>query len=483
MPAAPVHFGMRAKRVLRLFFPVLVLAGARLAGASADQACLDCHTDQTLTMQKGKAQVSLFADPAVLAKSVHGSLKCVDCHEGFDATAIPHKASIGPVDCASCHEDSGAKHAFHSRLGRSPVPQGADTACADCHGTHGIASPGAADSPFARGRQAESCGRCHQAARAQFLGSAHGKAMAASPDAPSCLTCHRHAVVAPWAGQTKVELKLVQAALCESCHISKASVADQTLRGSGFVRSFDQSVHGEALKQGRAEAANCVDCHGAHEMNSGLAAGGRMTKIRAAETCAKCHGKIAAEFGSGVHAEALRKGSADAPTCTDCHGEHDIRAHTDPRSPVYAANVAQEVCATCHASLRLTQKYGLSANTFQTFSDSYHGLAVREGSVVVANCASCHSSHAIKSHLDPTSTIYKGNLARTCGQCHPGANTRFTVGSVHVSPESRRGKAGGSPVLDLIASLYVILIVLVVGGMFLHNALDFFKKIRRKLAQ
>lgn len=158
MPAAPVHFGMRAKRVLRRFFPVLVLAGARLAGASADQACLDCHTDQTLTMQKGKAQVSLFADPAVLAKSVHGSLKCADCHEGFDATAIPHKASIGPVDCASCHEDSGAKHAFHSRLGRSPVPQGADTACASCHGTHGIASPGAADSPSRAGARPNRAG-------------------------------------------------------------------------------------------------------------------------------------------------------------------------------------------------------------------------------------------------------------------------------------------------------------------------------------
>ena len=57
------------------------------------------------------------------------------------------------------------------------------------------------------------------------------------------------------------------------------------------------------------------------------------------------------------------------------------------------------------------------------------------------------------------------------------------MGSVHVSPEAARGKDGGSPVLDLIASLYVILIVLVVGGMFLHNALDFLKKIRRKLAQ
>ena len=39
-----------------------------------------------------------------------------------------------------------------------------------------------------------------------------------------------------------------------------------------------------------------------------------------------------------------------------------------------------------------------------------------------------------------------------------------------------------SPILYWIANLYVILIVLVVGGMGLHNLLDFLKKIRRELA-
>jgi cytochrome b subunit of formate dehydrogenase len=132
--------------------------------------------------------------------------------------------------------------------------------------------------------------------------------------------------------------------------------------------------------------------------------------------------------------------------------------------------------------LRLTKKYGIASNTFQTFADSYHGLAVRGGSIEVVNCASCHSSHAIKSQSDPASTINKANLAKTCGQCHPGANTRFAVGKVHVSPEAGTGRDGNDPILYVIATLYVILIVAVVGGMFLHNLLDFVKKIRRKLA-
>ena len=160
----------------------------------------------------------------------------------------------------------------------------------------------------------------------------------------------------------------------------------------------------------------------------------------------------------------------------------NIRKHTDPLSPVHKSNLAQQACANCHASLKLTKKYGIASHTFQTFADSYHGLAVRGGSVEVVNCASCHSSHAIKTQTDPTSTVHKSNLVQTCGQCHPGANMRFTIGSVHVSSETAGGKDGNSPILYIISSLYVVLIVLVVGGMLFHHALDFLKKIRRKLA-
>jgi len=130
-------------------------------------------------------------------------------------------------------------------------------------------------------------------------------------------------------------------------------------------------------------------------MNRAMAAGAKMNRLNVPPTCAKCHDKIAAEFADSIHAAALRKGNQDSPACTNCHGEHDIRGHKDPTSPVHASHVAQEVCANCHASLKLTKKYGIASHTFQTFADSYHGLAVRGGSVEVVNCASCHSSHAI----------------------------------------------------------------------------------------
>lgn len=458
-------------------------AAAGTPAPNSTASCLECHSDEALTMKRSGKKIPLFVDEKLTAQSAHRTLDCTDCHENYDGENSPHLKNAPPVACASCHEKTGAKHAFHPRLAQSPLPAGDDTSCTACHGTHQIAPVKSAAFAFHDGPQAESCGRCHQQARDHFSASAHGRAfLAKEANAPECLTCHREPVVAPKGATATLAQKLAQTRQCESCHVGKENVASQSLRGKKFVTSFDRSVHGAALAAGKAGAANCVDCHGAHDMNRAMAPGARMNRLHVAATCAKCHDKIAAEFDASVHAGALRKGNLDSPACTNCHGEHDIRGHKDPTSPVHKANVAQQVCADCHASLRLTQKYGLNSQTFKTFADSYHGLAVRGGAVEVVNCASCHSSHAIKSQQDPTSTIHKDNLVQTCGQCHPGANTRFAVGKVHVSPEAATGADGNSPVLYIISTLYVILIVVVVGGMFLHNALDFFRKVRRKLA-
>ncbi|HEU5180273.1 MAG TPA: cytochrome b/b6 domain-containing protein, partial [Candidatus Polarisedimenticolia bacterium] len=89
---------------------------------------------------------------------------------------------------------------------------------------------------------------------------------------------------------------------------------------------------------------------------------------------------------------------------------------------------------------------------------------------------SCHGAHDIKASADPTSSVNRANLSLTCGRCHPGATRRFSVGSVHVTMEKAK-----EPILYWIATLYVGLIVVVVGGMFLHNLLDFLRKSSHRL--
>ncbi len=456
---------------------------AAAPAAQTSASCLECHSDETLSFKRDGRKVSLYVNEQVVAKSVHAANECVDCHEGFDGEATPHRNPLTAVDCTGCHEDLGKSHAFHPRLAADKIPSGQDTQCTACHGTHDTQEVKSPAFAFRGAAQVEACGRCHTEAKEHFIASAHGRALEAkTQNAPDCLTCHREPVAVAKHAKPTLQQKLAQTKQCESCHVEKQNVAEQALRGKMFVASFDQSVHGAALYGGDVKAANCVDCHGAHDMNRGMAANARVNKLHVADTCAECHAKTAREFNDSVHATALRKGNLDSAACTDCHGEHAILAPKDPNSPVHEANVAQQVCADCHSSLKLTKKYGIASHTFQTFSDSYHGLAVRGGSIEVVNCASCHSSHAIKSQEDPTSTIHKANLAETCGQCHPGANTRFAVGKVHVSPEAGTGADGNDPILYLIATIYIILIVVVVGGMFLHNLLDFVKKIRRKLA-
>jgi len=446
------------------------------AAAQTRDDCLMCHSDPGLTGGGGQA---LYTDAAVLDKSPHAKLVCVACHTGFRPDEMPHRKNIRPVDCLTCHKGVEVKHAFHPQLAAAlTAGEEPDVSCKDCHGTHDVVSPKDPDSPFNRRNLAAGCGQCHGDVAEEFAASAHGKAHASGvKGAPECLGCHDQKITAATNPENGVGLKLAQERLCLSCHMDNPDVRERTSPSAGFIAAYEQSVHGAALSNGNAKAPNCVDCHGSHQMAKGFDPSSKVSKMNIAGTCSTCHGEVAAVFDESVHGKAVIAGVEDAPTCTNCHGEHTILKHDDPRSPVARQNLSAQVCSPCHSSVALSTKYGIASDRFRTFTDSYHGLAIRGGSVEVANCASCHGSHNIKPSSDSTSTINPANLAKTCGRCHPGANERFTVGSVHVDEKSRTEE----PLLYWIATLYILLIVLTIGGMLFHNAIDFVKKSRRKL--
>ena len=429
-------------------------------------------------MEKGGRSISIFVDERILGKSPHDGVGCVDCHVGFDADNVPHKKKIVPVKCISCHEDVLSKHAFHPQLAQAlSANKQPDVSCKDCHGNHNIVSSKVAGSKFSDEKIGESCGDCHADVKEKFVQSSHGKALYGGvKGAPNCLTCHRHEVSNVAGMRDSLKLKTEQERVCLSCHLDNPDVKAQTSPSAGFIAAYEKSVHGAALLRGNANAANCVNCHGSHVMKKGQDPTALVSKLHLAETCSKCHVKIAKEYEESIHGVALSKGVKDAPVCTDCHGEHDILSHTDPRSRIAASNISARVCSPCHSSVKLSQKYGLASDRFQTFSDSYHGLATKAGSIEVANCASCHGVHNIKPSSDSTSTISKTNVVTTCGKCHPGANDRFTIGSVHIITQSKQ-----EPLLYWISNSYIILIIIVIGGMLFHNFVDFIKKSRRKL--
>ncbi len=467
-----------ASTLVALLAAWVVSATGTLAGTSED--CLGCHGDASLTMQKEGRTVSLHVDGAAFGRSVHADLDCTGCHAGFKADEVPHAKSIKPVNCKSCHADVSESHAFHTAMGRATGTDGAPgVSCKGCHGTHEIASPKTPGTKFSRESLATACGSCHAAIATQYRDSAHGRAASQKvKGAPDCLTCHDRPITRARAGGETVERKLEQEKMCLSCHLDDPEVRARTNPTAGFIAAYEASVHGKALQAGNAAAANCVDCHGAHEMKLGLEASARVNKMHIPETCGACHREIEKEYEIGVHATALHKGNADAPVCTNCHGEHSILRSRDPRAPVAPANVSAQVCSPCHSSVRLSQKYGIRSDRFKTFSDSYHGLAMRGGQVEVANCASCHGAHGIRASSDPASSVNPENLAATCGKCHPGANARFAIGEVHVVMSQQE-----DPILYWIAATYVVVIVGVVGGMAAHNGLDFVRKARRRLEE
>jgi len=248
-----------------------------------------------------------------------------------------------------------------------------------------------------------------------------------------------------------------------------------------MAASYEQSVHGHAVAAGSEKAAVCTDCHGAHEILDAKDSKSSIFKFNVPMTCGKCHDSIAKEFQQSIHGQAVAKANWQAPVCTDCHGIHSIKAHTDPNSPVSAQNVAQLTCARCHEGVRLSQEFGVQGRRASTYLASYHGLASRLGSQVVANCASCHGSHSIFPSSDPRSTINRANLARTCGQCHPGVTEKFTSAKVHV--DAPLSADVGSKAVRWIRRFYLSMIFVVIGGMLAHNLIIWRAKViaRRKL--
>jgi formate dehydrogenase gamma subunit len=427
-----------------------------------DEACLACHGQADMKSEKGR---NISIRPEQHAASVHGILGCKDCHTAIKD--FPHPTKISKVECATCHAEQSAEAAksIHAVLG--------DSACASCHGTvHEIGS--------AAKVQPVKCSECHAAEIKDFADSVHGRAAkAGDPDAPTCTSCHGPVHQIQSAGElTSAVAKRNQPAACARCHADAGFLSRHKIPVLHPVEQYLQSVHGRAVLAGK-DAATCADCHGSHGIQPAWEAQSKVSHWNVVGTCAQCHKEIARQFNESVHGAALKNGARDAPDCTNCHGEHLILDPQNPASALNAANISVQTCARCHADSRLALRYGLPADRVPSYADSYHGLALREGSLTAANCASCHGVHDILRSNDPRSTVNAANLAKTCGQCHSGVNDKFAIGPVHV--QTSTGNA--HPVVRWIRGIYLLVIPLTLGFMVFHNLLDLFAKAKRRAAR
>ena len=287
----------------------------------------------------------------------------------------------------------------------------------------------------------EVCAGCHDKGQ-KMAGTAHA--------ALACSQCHQKHEDYPHPAN-------IAKPVCGSCHEKASS-------------DYKQGVHGQAVAKGNAGAPECSTCHGsAHEVQNPQAAAFRKS---IPDTCGMCHSDISDQYKGSIHGKAVSRGELNAAVCTDCHGEHLILDKKNSSSPVASRN-QRETCGQCHGNVILARRFGMPADRLTTFDSSFHGLAAKGGAQTVAGCASCHGIHNILPSSDPKSAVNPKNLPKTCGQCHPGAGTRFALGPIHVVD----GRSG--PAMEWVRSFYLFTIPFTIGFMLLHNLGDWIRKVVR----
>ncbi|MFQ6088865.1 MAG: cytochrome c3 family protein [Candidatus Methanofastidiosia archaeon] len=141
-------------------------------------------------------------------------------------------------------------------------------------------------------------------------------------------------------------------------------------------------------------------------------------------SCYNCHkaqsgslGRVAEDWEKSIHKEG-------DVFCSDCHGGNPMLLSLEAHSAknfigVPSKSDIPELCGGCHSNEKKMRQYGLDTQSLSQYRESVHGIRLLEfGDEDVAQCASCHNAHEVKSSKDPQSSTYKTNVPKTCAKCH-----------------------------------------------------------------
>lgn len=364
-----------------------------------------------LTCHGVKTEGIPYVDIDHLESSVHSELTCTDCHQGIKS--LPHPERLPSPNCATCHSDveNKYKNSIHSKAIASGITVAAY--CWSCHGRHNILAASNPSSTVYPQNLPATCGKCHNSAE-----------MAKEYNIP---------VANPY-------------------------------------KLYEKSVHAQALKDG-LPAATCSSCHGVHDILPPNITTSTIAKFNVPKTCGKCHEDQYKNYIQSSHWKAFENGVSNAPVCTDCHAEHAILAQNNPNSPIYPLNIPK-TCTDCHGNITLSESLGLPAVSLSNYLSSFHGIMIKGGSIIAANCASCHRAHKVLGPTNPDSSVYPANLFHTCGKCHPGI-TKADIRHL----KAIHGPVGiGNKVIKIVKTAYIWLITITIIGMLIFVLADLVRK-------
>ncbi len=212
---------------------------------------------------------------------------------------------------------------------------------------------------------------------------------------------------------------------CLECHSATDDAAS---------KAFLSDVH-------RSKGLTCASCHGgdprSDDMEQAMSKKAGFVGVPKGDAisamCASCHGDATrmtsfhsqlpttqwSDLQTSVHFKQGVTGTEHIAQCSTCHGNHGVRRVSDPASPVSPKNIVQ-TCSQCHSDAAYMRMYNPSLPVDQRdkYLTSVHGMKNKAGDLRVAECASCHGSHAIRSVNDARSLVYPTNIPSTCARCH-----------------------------------------------------------------
>ncbi len=396
----------------------------------------------------------IFVLPFFL-NSANASSVCIECHGDTELQGTNRSGTL-----TSMYVDTNLfTQSVHG-----------DLECADCH----TSLMNVEDFPHEEELPQVDCGTCHEEVSKTYNQTKHGLVYVQLDSlAPPCWGCHgKHDILSSNDPQSKTYFQNL-ANTCCGCHEKRNQIAISSIKQPCIREDYLNGIHGRLVTEGNKLAPTCNTCHPAHEIRKRIDPESKTNVMNIPQLCGECHIDELKLYSSSIHYRALMHGMLESATCIDCHNEHNIVSND-----LTISYPAHKACVRCHNDEMLIKKYDLNKEVVNTYEDSYHGLSIKLGRQDAATCASCHGAHDILSQTEPASSINKNNLKKTCQKCHPNATKSFAQSYTHESMLIR-----SNPVNYYISIIYIILIVTVIGGMFLHNFSIYLKYLSLKKAE
>jgi len=347
----------------------------------------------------------------LISNSIQGQNdKCFICHESIgDNASVLFKKDIHfqkNISCSGCHggnnQSDDMEVAMNPRNGYLGVPKGDQISerCIKCHSNSETMRKYGSKLPT---NQIE-----------QIKNSVHWqRSTKGTEHIVQCTTCHNAHGIVSVKNPASPAYSLNIPKTCSTCHNS--AVFMRSYNPSLPVDQYQKyitSVHGNLILKGDSKAADCSDCHGAHDIRKATDVKSKVYPTNIPATCSVCHSNTAYmksykiptdqfdKFSISVHGKALlEKNDLNAPACNSCHGNHGA---TPP-----GVESISKVCGTCHV---------LNA---ELFSGSPHKQAFDKKKY--PECETCHKYHDI---VTASNELLGVSKEAVCSKCHSEKENR-----------------------------------------------------------